>query len=82
LVDASTTGLDYAPRTTPRFVHRSAGVDAPERDRRSINGEGRPGTQEAETGKAEGDSRRTLGKGNGGIGSLTEEEVSDALRLV
>ena len=54
----------------------------PSRDRRSINGKGWPGTQKAEAGKAEDDSRRSLGKGNGGLDPLTEEEVSDALRLV
>ena len=50
----------------------------PSRDRRSINGKGWPGTQEAEAGDPEDDSRRTLGKGNGGLDPLTEEEVSDA----
>lgn len=48
-------------------------------DRRSINAKGWPGTQEAEAGKAENDSCLTLAKGNGGLDTLTEEEVSDAL---
>jgi hypothetical protein len=48
-------------------------------DRRSVNGEGWPGTQEAETGKAKDGSCLDLSKGNGGLDSFTEEEVSGAL---
>jgi hypothetical protein len=51
----------------------------PPSDRRSLNAKGWPGTQEAEAGKAEDDSCLTLAKGNGGLDTLTEEEVSDAL---
>jgi hypothetical protein len=45
-------------------------------DRRSVNAEGWPGTQEAKTGKAKDGSCLAFSKGNGGLNGLTEEEVS------
>ena len=54
-------------------------MHTPSRDRRSNNGKGWKGTQEAEAGDPKDDSRRTLGKGNGRRDPLTEEEVNDAL---
>ena len=66
------------PGVHPHGVFTPAQPSRAPRNRRSINAKGRPRTEEAEAGKAEDDCRRTLGKGNGGLDPLTEEEVSDA----
>ena len=69
---------DVSRSTTSRFVHRRASAYTQAPARRSVNGEGWPGRQETETGKAKDESCRILRKGTGGLDPLTEEVASDS----
>jgi hypothetical protein len=74
-----TGGPDHARRTRLTVCSPQGRRVYQAIDRRSVNGEGWPGAQEAETGKAKDGSCLALGKGNGSLDSFTEEEVSGVL---